>query len=69
MAPFEQKPFLSVAAGIAHKDTGPDIVEQATHRFVKMLFAQQPRRYRSRDEEIRGDRPARLGTSCARHTS
>jgi hypothetical protein len=39
MAPLEQKPFLSVAAGLAHKRGGPDAVEQATHRFVKMLFA------------------------------
>ena len=39
VAPFEQKPFLSVAAGLAHKYTGPDTVEQSTHRFVKMLFA------------------------------
>jgi hypothetical protein len=39
VAPFEQKPFLSAAAGLAHRYTGPDTVEQATHRFVKMLFA------------------------------
>ena len=39
VAPFEQKPFLSVAAGLAHQFTGPGTVEQATHRFVKMLFA------------------------------
>jgi hypothetical protein len=39
VAPFEQKPFLSVAAGLAHQYTGPDIVEQATRHFVKMLFA------------------------------
>lgn len=39
VAPFEQKPFLSVAAGLAHQYTGPNTVEQATHRFVKMLFA------------------------------
>jgi hypothetical protein len=39
VAPFEQKPFMSAAAGLAHKYTGPHAVEQATHRFVKMLFA------------------------------
>ena len=39
MAPLEQKPFLSVAAGLAHNRAGPDTIEQATHRFVKMLFA------------------------------
>ena len=39
MAPVELKPFLSVAAGLAHRHSGPDKVEQATHRFVKMLFA------------------------------
>jgi hypothetical protein len=39
VAPFEQKPFLSVAAGLAHQYTGPDTVNQSTHRFVKMLFA------------------------------
>ena len=39
MAPLEQKPFLSVAAGLVHKHAGHDTVEQATHRFVKMLFA------------------------------
>ena len=38
MAPLEQKPSLSVAAGLALK-SAPDVVEQATHRFVKMLFA------------------------------
>jgi hypothetical protein len=38
-APSEQKPFLMVAAALAHKHTGPDTVQQATHRFVKMLFA------------------------------
>jgi len=39
MAPLEQKSFLSAAAALAHKRAGPDTVEQATHRFVKMLFA------------------------------
>ncbi len=39
MAPLEHKPSLSVAAGIAPKGAGPDTVERATHRFVKMLFA------------------------------
>jgi hypothetical protein len=39
VAPFEQKPFLSVAAGLAHARTGPDNVEQATRHFVNMLFA------------------------------
>jgi hypothetical protein len=39
MAPLEQKPFLSVAAGLVHKHAVHDNVEQATHRFVKMLFA------------------------------
>ena len=39
VAPFEQKPFLSVAAGLAHQYTGPDTVNRSTHRFVKMLFA------------------------------
>jgi hypothetical protein len=38
-APSEQKPFLMVAAALAHRHTGPDTVQQATHRFVKMLFA------------------------------
>jgi hypothetical protein len=38
-APSDQKPFLMVAAALAHRHTGPDTVEQATHRFVKMLFA------------------------------
>lgn len=39
MAPVERKPFLSAAAGLVHQYSGPDVVEQATHRFVKMLFA------------------------------
>ena len=39
MAPVERKPFLSAAAGLVHQYNGPDKVEQATHRFVKMLFA------------------------------
>jgi hypothetical protein len=39
MAPLEQKSFLSVAASLAQRHAGPDAVEQATHRFVKMLFA------------------------------
>jgi hypothetical protein len=38
-APVEQKPFLSVAAGLVHRHGGPDTVQQAAHRFVKMLFA------------------------------
>jgi hypothetical protein len=38
-APLEQKPSLSVAAGLAHQRVGPNSVQQATHRFVKMLFA------------------------------
>lgn len=39
VAPFEQKPFLSVAAELAHKYIEPHAIERATHRFVKMLFA------------------------------
>jgi hypothetical protein len=39
VAPFERKPFLSVAAGLADRQTGPGNVEQATHHFVRMLFA------------------------------
>ena len=39
MAPLEKKPFLSAAAGLAHKFSGPDSVAQAAHRFVKMLVA------------------------------
>jgi hypothetical protein len=39
VAPLEHKPFLSAAAGLVHKHTGPDTVQQAAHRFVKMLFA------------------------------
>lgn len=37
IAPVERKPFLSVAAGLAHKHEPQ--VEEAAHRFVKMLFA------------------------------
>jgi hypothetical protein len=39
VAPLEHKPFLSAAAGLVHRHTGPDTVQQAAHRFVKMLFA------------------------------
>jgi hypothetical protein len=40
LAPLEHKPFLSVAAGLAaHAQCGPAEVEQATHHFVKTLFA------------------------------
>src|SRR5262249_11829904 len=38
-APVEQKVLLSVAASLVHRHTGPDTIQQATHRFVKMLFA------------------------------
>jgi len=38
-APVEQKPLLSVAASLVHRHTGPDTIQQAAHRFVKMLFA------------------------------
>jgi len=39
VAPVEQKPLLSAAAGLVQRQTGPDAVQQAAHRFVKMLFA------------------------------
>lgn len=38
-APVEQKPLLSVAASLVHRQTGPNTIQQATHRFVTMLFA------------------------------
>ena len=38
-APIEQKTSLSAATGLAHQRVGADSVQQATHRFVKMLFA------------------------------
>jgi hypothetical protein len=37
--PLERKPFMSAAAGLAHKHVGALSAEQAAHRFVKMLFA------------------------------
>ena len=39
-APVEHKPFVAVSAALSHRprDVMPD-VEQATHRFVRMLFA------------------------------
>jgi hypothetical protein len=40
VAPLERKSFLSVAAGLAHRHGVPE-VEEATHRFVKMLFAHE----------------------------
>ena len=41
-APVEQKPFLMVSAALLHKYAEPRInVEQATHRFVEMLFARE----------------------------
>ena len=39
IAPLDQKPFLLAAAGLANRHAGPDVVQQATRRFVKMLFA------------------------------
>jgi len=39
IAPLDQKPFLLAAAGLANRHAGPDVVRQAAHRFVKMLFA------------------------------
>ncbi|MFC5497649.1 hypothetical protein ACFPOE_08900 [Caenimonas terrae] len=39
MAPVERKPFQTAAASLIHQYGGPDKVEQATHRFVKQLFA------------------------------
>ena len=39
VAPLEHKPFPSVAAELAHKYVEAHTVEQATYRFVKMLFA------------------------------
>jgi hypothetical protein len=38
-APLEQKHSLSAAAGLAHQRAGAQDVQDATHRFVKMLFA------------------------------
>jgi hypothetical protein len=38
-APSEHRPFLMVAAALAHSNSGSDSVHQATHRFVKALFA------------------------------
>jgi hypothetical protein len=39
LAPLEHKPFLSVAAGLSHKGVDLDMLERATHHFVKTLFA------------------------------
>jgi hypothetical protein len=39
-APVEHKPVLMVSAAMLHRHTElEDHVQQATHRFVKMLFA------------------------------
>jgi len=41
-APVEQKPFLMVSAALLHKNADPmGSIEQATGRFVKMLFARE----------------------------
>ena len=41
-APLEQKPFLMVSAALLHKYAEPTAyIEQATHRFVEMLFARE----------------------------
>jgi hypothetical protein len=37
VAPVERNPFLTAAAGLAHRNEPP--IEDAAHRFVKMLFA------------------------------
>lgn len=39
VAPLDEKPFSPAAAGLANRHAGPDVVQQATRRFVKMLFA------------------------------
>jgi hypothetical protein len=39
VAPLDQKPFLLAAAGLANRHAGPDVVQEAARRFVKMLFA------------------------------
>jgi hypothetical protein len=41
-APMEQKPFLMVSAALLHKNTDQTgSIEQATGRFVRMLFARK----------------------------
>jgi len=40
-APMEQKPFLMVSAALLHKHIDPGYVDQATHRFVRVLFAHE----------------------------
>lgn len=40
-APMEQKPFLMVSAALLHKHVDPGYVDQATHRFVRALFAHE----------------------------
>lgn len=62
IAPLDQKPFLHAAAGLANRHAGPDAVQQATRRFVKMLFA------RDRvDTEPGAKRPA-VAASAPRET-
>jgi hypothetical protein len=40
-APVEQKPFLMVSAALLHERVDPGYVDQATQRFVKVLFAHE----------------------------
>ena len=40
-APIEEKPFLMVSAALLHKQVDPGLVEQATQRFVRHLFARE----------------------------
>ena len=39
VAPVDRTPFLQAAAGLANRHARPEVVQQATHRFVQMLFA------------------------------
>ena len=39
MSPLKRKPFLMVAAVLYHEKAEPTLVDDATRKFVQMLFA------------------------------